>query len=63
MKYRLKIYFTLITLFSVCHVIYAQSDKRTIDSLKVRLSTASSKLEKVGTMLALSKLVGKSDAK
>jgi tetratricopeptide (TPR) repeat protein len=63
MKYRLKIYFTLITLFSVCHAIHAQSDKRTIDSLKVHLSTTSSKLEKVRTMLALSKLVGKSDAK
>jgi tetratricopeptide (TPR) repeat protein len=63
MTYRLKIYFTLIAFFFIYQVSRAQSDTRAIDSLKVHLSTTESKIERVKTMLVLSKLIGKSDAK
>jgi len=63
MTYKLKIYFTLIAFFSIYHHIYAQSDTRTIDSLKVHLSATASQTERLKTMLTLSKLMSKSDSK
>lgn len=63
MTFRLKTYLILIALFSIYQFAQAQSDKRTIDSLKAHLTKTEVTTEKIKTMFTLSRLIGKSDAK